>query len=252
MQLLSKEQRLLKLITEVENSGKVDMRSLGEKFDVSIDTIRRDIKELHDKGLLKAIRGGAIAHSPIPKPFRDRLNFDSEEKKIIALKAVKLLQNDQTIILDGGTSTLALANNIPTEIRLTVVTNSFPIVNVLESHPNIDILFAGGRLRKMGFDTAGTETIRMYESIRADLCFMSVYSIHHKIGITAKEYEDAELKRSIVKYAQKVVALATASKTDTAEAFFVCDMDAIDFLVTDVDPLDEKMRMFREFGLNVI
>ncbi len=252
MQSLSKEERLIKIVEQVTAAGKLDMRSLSDALDVSVDTIRRDIKELHDQGMLRAIRGGAIAHSPIPLPFRERVVYDTEEKKLIAKKAITLLQDDQVIILDSGTSALAVAKNIPLGLKLTVITNSFAIVNALQNNCDIAIIFAGGRLSRTGYTTIGPETIRAFGNIRADLCFISVYSIHAGVGVTSAQYEDAELKKILVDNSRRVVALATANKTNTAEAFFVCPIAALDMLITDIDPNNEQLSIFGDAGLKIL
>ncbi|WP_255697680.1 DeoR/GlpR family DNA-binding transcription regulator [Fulvivirga ligni] len=121
-----KEERFQYILDELSKNNKVLLDKLSDELNVSIDTIRRDIKELDTQGLLKAVRGGAVPHSPNPLNFMDRLDYDSEAKQIIANKALSLFHDGQTVIFDGGTSTLAIANLLPKELKLTVVTNSFP------------------------------------------------------------------------------------------------------------------------------
>ncbi len=241
MQSLSKEERQEVILAHVSDVRKVNMKSLSERLSVSTDTIRRDIKELADQGLLKATRGGAIAHSPIPIHFRDREKYDVSGKQQIALKAIAELQDGQVVLFDGGTSTLAIAMNLPKELRITVVTNSFPVVNVLEDHPNVEVIFAGGRLIKPGFNTSGPETMKAFENISADICFLSIYSIHAEVGISSRDYEDALMKKAMVKNARRVIGLATLNKINTAEAFFICPATDLDLLLTDASDAHEHI-----------
>src|SRR5690349_4225626 len=154
-----KEERFQLILNRLSEDQKVTLKTLSEQLKVSEYTVRRDLKELTDQGLLKAVRGGAIPHSPTPHHFADRLNYQNEVKRAIAEKALGLLQNGQVVVLDGGTTAMAISSILPRDLQITVVTNSFPIVSVLESHPNIEVLFAGGRLNKTAFAAIGHDTI---------------------------------------------------------------------------------------------
>lgn len=252
MQELSKHERLSQIVKEISLTNKVDMKSLSELFAVSIDTIRRDIKELDDKGLLQAIRGGAVAKSPIPVAYRQRIDFDSVEKKKLALKAVPLIQNGDVVLLWGGTSIVALAAALPIDIQITVITNSFPIVNELEQHLNIEIIFVGGRFSRSEYGTKGLETANALRLVRADLFFFAPLSIHPQLGITANSYENAILERSMIANSKKVVALVTSSKIDTAENYHVCDISAIHTMITELDPTDEKISPYKNTNIDLL
>lgn len=253
MQSLSKEERLQLILSHISEVGKVDLKSLSQKLVVSTDTIRRDIKELADQRLLKAIRGGAIAHSPIPVHFRDREKYDVSGKQQIALKALSQLKDGQVVLFDGGTSTLAIAMNLPQELQITVITNSFPVVNVLEDHPNVEVIFAGGRLSKLGFNTSGPETIQAFENIRADICLLSIYSIHPTAGITTRQYEDALMKKTMIKTSKRTIGLATLNKMNTAEAFYICPVTELDMLITDATDLEEELTLsFKKKGIELL
>src|ERR1041384_2654262 len=143
-----KEERFRYILAKISEDQKVTLKSLSDDLRVSDYTIRRDLKELTDRGLLKAVRGGALPHSPTPHHFMDRLSYKVDEKKVIADKAVKLLRDGQVVALDSGTTAMTIASMIPVDMKITVVTNSFPVVNVLQSHTNTEVLFAGGRLNK--------------------------------------------------------------------------------------------------------
>jgi DeoR/GlpR family transcriptional regulator of sugar metabolism len=252
MQSLSKEERQQLILNHISEVGKVDMKSLSQKLSVSTDTIRRDIKEMADQGLLKATRGGAIAHSPIPIHFRDREKYDVSGKQQIAMKALSQLKDGQVVLFDGGTSTLAIAMNLPKELQITVVTNSFPVANVLEDHPNVEVIFAGGRLSKFGFNTSGPETMQAFEQIRADICFLSIYAIHPTVGITTRQYEDALMKKTMVKTARRIIGLATLNKVNTAEAFYICPVTDLDMLLTDAtDDHEQLTANLKNMGIDV-
>ena len=247
-----KEERFQYILKKLSEDQRVMLTTLSQDLDVSSYTVRRDLKELTDKGLLQAVRGGAVAHSPTPHHFHDRLAYKQEEKKVIATKAASLLQDGQVVVFDSGTTALAIASILPPELRITVVTNSFPVASVLESHPHIEVLFAGGRLYKSAFTTTGHDTIRFFKNIRADIYFMGICSIHRTIGVTTINYEEAEVKKAIVEVSKRVIAITPHERIDTAEAFFICPLEMVDAIVTDDQGTDVATELLRDTGITVI
>ena len=108
-----KEERFRYILNKISEDQKVTLKSLSDDLKVSDHTIRRDLKELTDQGLLKAVRGGAIPHTPTPHHFLDRLTYKTDEKKAIAEKAVKFIRDGQVIVLDGGTTALNISTLLP-------------------------------------------------------------------------------------------------------------------------------------------
>lgn len=247
-----KEERFRFILDSLSKDQKVTLKELSKQLNVSDYTVRRDLKELTDQGLLKAVRGGAIPHSPTPHHFVDRLQYQSDVKKEIAQKALPLLNSGQVVVFDGGTTTMALASIIPQELSLTVVTNSFPIATVLESHPNIEVLFAGGRLYKSAFTSVGHDTIKFFKNIRADIYFMGICSIHPTIGVTTINYEESEVKKAIVHVSKHVAALTPHERINTAEAFFICPASSVGTIVTDDKGRQVTEGAFRDLDITVL
>lgn len=250
--IMLKEERFQLILNKLSEDQKVTLKTLSEQLKVSEYTVRRDLKELTDQGLLKAVRGGAVPHSPTPHHFSDRLNYQNDVKKEIAEKALPLLQHGQVVVFDGGTTAMAIASILPRDLRITVVTNSFPIVNVLESHPNIEVLFAGGRLNKSAFASIGHDTINFFKNVRADLYFMGICSIHPTIGVTTIHYEESEVKKAIVEVSKKVVALTPNERINTAEAFFICPASSVDVIITDGEGKELTEESFKDSGITVM
>lgn len=247
-----KEERFQFILRKLSEHQKVSLTTLSKDLDVSSYTIRRDLKELTDKGLLKAVRGGAVPHSPTPHHFHDRLGYQPGQKKIIAHKAITMLKDDQVVVFDSGTTALAIASLLPPDLRITVVTNSFPVASVLENHPHIEVLFAGGRLYKSAFTTTGHDTIRFFRNIRADLYFMGICSLHHSIGVTTINYEEAEVKKCIVDVSKQVIALTPHERIDTAEAFFICPLEMVDTVITDDEGIAVAKQLLMDTGISVL
>jgi len=247
-----KEERLQIIIDTLEKDNKVRLDQLSNLLKVSEDTVRRDIKELDTQGLLRAVRGGAIARSPIPQHYREREKYNQQHKQIIAAKALQFLKDGQVVFFDGGTSVVALAAALPKDLKITVITNSFPVANILEDHPCTEVIFAGGKLHKTAFTTMGQETIDTFRKIRADICMLGICSLHHSMGITSIIYEDAQLNNTMINQAQKTIALSALEKIDTVEPYYVCPVTDVDVIITETEPENTALDAYRHLGIEVV
>ena len=249
---MKKEERQKVILEYLSKEHRVTLQELSEYLNVSEDTIRRDVKELSDQGLLKAVRGGAVAPSPIPLHFRNREKHDLENKKIIAEKALPLLKDGQVVFIDGGTTSLTLVASFPYDLKLTVITNSFPVAALIEDLPNIDLIFAGGKMCKTSFATSSIETIDFFRNFRADVFILGICSIHHERGITGILYDDSMLKKNMIQNSNFVIALSSIEKVGTAESYFVCPIKDINVLVTNVSPEEESLKAYKNAGVTIV
>lgn len=249
---MKKEERQKVILEYLSKEHRLTLMELSVYLNVSEDTIRRDVKELSDQGLLKAVRGGAVAPSPIPLHFRNREKHDLENKKIIAEKAISYLKDGQVVFIDGGTTSLALVASFPYDLKITVITNSFPVAALIEDLPNIELIFAGGRMCKTSFTTASIETIDFFRNFRADICILGLCSIHHERGVTGILYDDSQIKRNMIQHSDFVIALGSIEKVGTAESYSVCPIKDINVLVTNIDPEDESLKFYKDAGLTIV
>lgn len=249
---MKKEERQKVILEYLSKEHRVTLMELSEYLNVSEDTIRRDVKELSDQGLLKAVRGGAVAPSPIPLHYRKREKHDLENKKIIAEKAIPFLKDGQVVFIDGGTTSLALVASFPYDLKITVITNSFPVAALIEDLPNIELIFAGGKMCKTSFTTASIETIDFFRNFRADICILGICSIHHERGVTGILYDDSQIKKNMIQNSDFIIALSSIEKVGTAESYFVCPLKDINVLVTNISPEDETLKVYKNTGLTII
>lgn len=249
---MKKEERQNVILEYLSKEHRVTLLELSEYLKVSEDTVRRDVKELSDQGLLKAVRGGAVAPSPIPLHFRNREKHDLENKKIIAEKAISFLKDGQVVFIDGGTTSLALVASFPYDLKITVITNSFPVAVLIEDLPNVELIFAGGKMCKTSFATGSIETIDFFRNFRADVCILGVCSIHHERGITGIIYDDSQIKKNMIQNSNSVIALSSIEKIGTAEAYFVCPIKDINILVTNISPEDEPLKPYKDAGIIIV
>lgn len=250
--MMLKEERFQTILAQLGQDRKVHLAGLSQILKVSEDTVRRDIKELAEQGLLKSVRGGAVPHAPGPHHFKERIAYGNDQKLVIAQKALAFLKDGQVAIFDGGTSAMLIAQALPKDIQLTVVTNSFPVASILEEHEKVEVLFAGGRLLKNSLVTIGNETIQYFRKFRADICFSGICSIHPELGVTGPHYEESEVKRAMVESSREIIALSTFEKLGTAEAYYVCPANQLTTIITDQPDDIKEFEIYKSMGIRMV
>lgn len=228
-----KEERQQLILDILKKESKVIAAELSEKLNVSEDTIRRDLRDLDSAGLIKRVHGGALLSGPPIGNFEERLQQSSETKTSISTAALQLVKNGQVIIIDGGTSNLRLAQQLPEDLQATVVTNSPHIAIALSANKNLDIISLGGQLFKESPVNLGAGTVEELDRIRADLCFLGVYSIHPQIGISIPHHHESFVKRKMISVSTEVAAIVTPEKLGTAAPYIVAPAKALTYLITD-------------------
>jgi DeoR/GlpR family transcriptional regulator of sugar metabolism len=223
------------ILGRLTRDGKVVASELVVALGVSEDTVRRDLRELADQGLVQRVHGGALAPAPSTGSFARRLEIAHEAKAALAEAALPLLQGARVIVLDGGTTTLELARRLSPTHACTVVTNSPPVAVALADHPLADVVLVGGRLHKADQVTVGSTAVQALRAIRADISVLGVCSLHPEIGVTTIDEEESHVKHAIVACAGEVIALATADKLRSASPWVVASLADVDHLVTDGD-----------------
>ncbi|TDQ77310.1 DeoR family transcriptional regulator [Sphingobacterium yanglingense] len=249
--LMLKEERHNIILEETSSNGSSSFQLLCKKLAVSEDTIRRDIRELDSRGLLKAVRGGAVSVSRIPHHYREREHTDIEQKKVIAKKALTLIKNKQVLFFDGGTSVLELAKILPVDLNVTIITNSFPVANALEDHPLAEVIFLGGRLNKMSFATFGHETLKGISKFKVDIYFFGICSISPD-SLSCKDLEDAELKLAMMQHSVKTVGLCTFDKLNSESTYFITETKELDILITEKDDPSLHTKPFTKLGIEIL
>src|ERR1700759_2636432 len=245
-----KEERHDFIIKSLKSNRSVKLGELSEALAVSEDTIRRDIEGLAKNGLLTKVRGGAIPHSPNAHSFQERINVSETEKGIIARKALQLVKPGDTILLDGGTTTYALAGLL--DIPLTVITNNVPVAALLASRRNMEVIIAGGRILSDSEVTAGANAISLLEQSHVDICFLGVCSLHHQIGVSSIDYFECEMKRAMVKCSDRIVALTGHDKIGTSEANKIFPIDQLGTIITEINADNEVFEPYRLKNIQIL
>lgn len=249
---MQKEERQQFIIEELRAYNKVKSIELSDKLNVSEDTIRRDLKELADKGQLKKVHGGAMSSSF--SSFHNSLNniYAHSSKIKIVRKALSLVEDNMVIIIDGGTTNLELAKILPLDLKATVFTNALKVALVLCDHPEMEVCLLGGRLHKQSKLAIGLDVINYLSEIHADICFMGTSGLHTTIGITENDREEAITKRAMMSRSGKVVSLSISEKLGKVQPFKVDSIDKVDVLVTELDQSHKSLDPFKNTGITII
>jgi DeoR/GlpR family transcriptional regulator of sugar metabolism len=249
---MKKKDRQQKIIEEVSINRKVSSSVLAQKLRVSEDTIRRDIKELHNKGLLTKVHGGAISTIQKLYHYNQDVIYNRESKVRVAQKAISLIEDGMVIIMSGGTTNLMLAKLFPKNLKVIIYTYSLPIAMQLTEHPLVETIFIGGKIYRSSMVTIGIDVIQYLSNIRANICFMGVSALSIEQGVTDEGYEVSLIKKAMINASEHIVYLATSNKLDENLNFEVCKFKEIDTVVTDLDLDDPRLKGYIEAGLNVL
>ena len=251
MHVLTAERRQL-ILERLQVDGRVVATELSRALDVSIDTVRRDLRELAEGGLVQRVHGGALPPIAGARPYAVRSEQSTAAKEAIARRAVSMLHDDQVILLDAGTTTLEVARHLRPELRATVITNSPAIALVLAEHPHVEVAMLGGILAKEPRAVVGAETVEALRSIRADVLVLGVCSLHPEIGITVLELEESHVKRAMVASAADVIAVSAADKLGSAGPYVVGPIDELTHLVVERSAGDDELEPYRQRGIEVL
>lgn len=245
-------ERRRSIVQMLQRDGKVLASELSKSLHVSEDTIRRDLRELAAAGALQRVHGGALPGSPITASFAVRQQQAPGVKAAIAQAAIRLIRQDQVIILDGGTTTLQVAQHLPQDLRATVITHSPPIALALAEYPEIEIVMIGGKLYKYELVTVGAAAVEAFHNIRADLCFLGICSLHPDVGISTLDLEESYVKRAMIASAAEVVALTSAEKLGTVAPYIIGPLRELTHLVTERSVSEEVLAPYRVLGISIV
>ncbi|MBQ0847178.1 DeoR/GlpR family DNA-binding transcription regulator [Streptomyces sp. NPDC057621] len=246
-----RQQEILRL---ARDGGRVDVVSLAEEFQVTAETIRRDLKALDRAGLLRRVHGGAIPAGRLDfePDLAERETTAADEKDRIAKAALAELPEEGTMILDAGTTVARLAGALPLEASLTVVTHSLPIAARLADHPGVQLHLIGGRVRHRTRAAVDAWALRAYGEIRADVVFLAANGFSAEHGLTTPDLAEAAVKRAALAAARRVVLLADSAKHGQEHFARFGGLDEVDLLITDSGLSPEDATAIERGGTEVV
>lgn len=234
------EERQQHILDRARAAGRVDVNSLADALDVTPETVRRDLTILERHGVLRRVHGGAI---PV-----ERLGFEPgvetrteryvAEKERIAKAALPHLPDEGTILLDAGTTTLRLAELIPRDHELTIVTNSLPIATMVAQHPSLSLYLLGGRVRGRTLAAVGAWVTDALSDVFVDVAFIGTNGLSVERGLTTPDQSEAAAKRAMITAARRSVVLTDHTKIGVDHFSRFADLTDIAAVITDngLDP----------------
>lgn len=236
------EERQQQITQLARSEGRVHVASLASRFSVTPETVRRDLAVLERQGRLRRVHGGAVVI--------DRLGFEpgvatretvmTSEKERIAKAALEEVPDEGAILLDAGTTTARLAEVLPADRELTVVTNAVDVASRLTARSNLTVLILGGRIRGRTMAAVDMWALRALEETYVDIAFMATNGVSARRGLTTPDPTEAAVKRAMIAAARRTVLLADHTKFGNDHLIRFGDLSDVDTLITD-SGLDEDL-----------
>jgi DeoR/GlpR family transcriptional regulator of sugar metabolism len=240
------------LVARLRREGKLVARDLAAEFGVSEDSVRRDLRDLAAAGLCQRVHGGALPASPAIGSHAKRSGIVPQSKRRVAARAAGLITSGITVILDGGTTGLAVASALQPDLAATIITHSPVTAAALMDHPAADVIILGGRLHKRSSCACGAAAAEAACGITADLFLLVVAGIHPKAGLTAGDPDEAAIRRILVGRAADTSVVASIEKLGTVAPYAVVGLSEVAGLITDAPAGHPTVRQLREQGVDVI
>jgi DeoR/GlpR family transcriptional regulator of sugar metabolism len=235
-----KEERQSFIIKQLNLHNKVLSSDLSAQLNVSEDTVRRDLNELAESGKILKVYGGALSKS-FQYPFGQNEVYAKDSKKEIAKKAISLIQSGMVLLGGGGTTMIEVARMIPDNLQGTFFTVSPLVALELAERSSMEVILIGGQLSKNSHINFGATVISQLSEIKVDLCFLGTNGLSLEEGVTDSDWEVVQVKKAMIKSAQKTAIVSIAEKLNSIKRMKVCNLNAISYLITDLNPKDKAL-----------
>jgi DeoR/GlpR family transcriptional regulator of sugar metabolism len=240
------------LLDRLDRDGRLVAKDLAAELGVSEDSVRRDLRELAAAGLCQRVYGGALPVSPAIADHAGRERVEPASKQRVAVAAAGLVGPGATVIIDGGTTALAVVRELPPDLSATVVTHSPTVAAALVDHRDVEVFLLGGRLFKHSLVTCGAAAVEAAQAVTADLFLLGVTGVHHEAGLTTGDADEAAMKRALSRRAADTYVLASAEKIGAASRFAVLGLAEVTAVITDADPASPAVRELAGAGVTLI
>ncbi len=242
------------ILAKLNVNGKVIVADLSQEFDVTEETIRRDLEKLDKEGLAKKTYGGAVSNqnlnTDLPISVRKRTNVELKQK--IAEKIADMINDGDYIMLDASSTAIFVTKCIKNRKNITLITNSVEIMLELADKDDWNILSTGGALKKGALSLVGSSAERMIRGFHVDFAICSCKGIDMNMGITDSNEKDSEIKQAIFAAADNKILAVDSTKFDKISFVRVCDIADVDTVVTDEQPADRWIEHFKEKDISLV
>ncbi len=248
------EERRTQILQIARGAGRVKVNELVRRFNTSAVTIRNDLNELHQRGLVLRSHGGAVLPDTILResPVHERLKAHSDEKRRIGAMAATLINDGETIILDSGTTTLEIARQIKKKQGLQIITNGVNIAAELLDARGVEVFIVGGSVRGESASISGRFTEEMVEQFSADKMFLSGAGCDLDFGVSGANLEETMVNRAMLAISREIILVSDASKFSKRSMSRIAPFSEIDTVISDTGLGEEIQVKLRAMGCNLI
>lgn len=248
------EERRTQILQIARSAGRVKVNELVRRFNTSAVTIRNDLNELHQRGLVLRSHGGAVLPDTILResPVHERLKAHSDEKRRIGAMAATLINDGETIILDSGTTTLEIARQIKKKQGLQIITNGVNIAAELLDARGVEVFIVGGTVRGESASISGRFTEEMVEQFSADKMFLSGAGCDLDFGVSGANLEETMVNRAMLRISREIILVSDASKFSKRSMSRIAPFSEIDTIISDTGLGEEIQAKLRAIGCNLI
>lgn len=248
------EERRTQILQLVRSAGRVKVNDLSRRFNTSAVTIRNDLNELHQCGLVLRSHGGAVLPDTILResPVQERLKAHSDEKRRIGAMAATLIHDGETIILDSGTTTLEIARQIKKRLGVHIITNGVNIAAELLDARDVQTFIIGGMVRGESASISGRYSEEMLDQFSADKMFLGGSGCDLDFGVSGANLEETVVNRAMMRIAREIILVADASKFSKRSMSRIAPFTEIDTVISDTSLGEDIQVKLRSIGCNLI
>lgn len=252
--IMSMAERHKYILETLSKDGFVKAADIANKLGVTMVTVRRDLKALEEQNLLYRAYGSARAVNPhiTDRHVRDKEKLNIKEKERIGQKAAMLIDDNDSIIINSGSTVCSFVEKLGIAKHLTVVSASIKATTIMNNLENINIVQLGGNYRRASMSIIGAHTLSLLKDINSSKLFLGVDGIDLEAGATASNIEEAELNRAMMAASLKTIVLCDSTKFGKRGFAKICDLDRIDIIITDSGITETVLKSLEELGVEVI
>lgn len=253
-QVLFQRERHDEILALTHETGRVEVADLATRFNVTGETIRRDLSELQERRLVRRVHGGAVSWeiSRFEPLVAVRQDLRDDEKRRLASLAISELPDTGSIIIDSGSTLTRFAEAIPADTELRVVTNSLLTAQVLAEHQSTEVIVLGGKIRSNTMAMVDSSAINALEALRVDTLFVSSDGLSPEQALTTPYRQEAGLKQAMIRCARRVVALVDHSKFGQEHFIRFAQWSDIDVLITNTEADPVAVAEIEALGTTVL
>lgn len=234
------DERQSAILNILKSQGSVEVDALSAQFAVTNQTIRQDLRELDERGLLKRTHGGAHRLSHVAgRAYADRRGFRGKEKRDIGQLAASLIPDNCSVTLNIGTTTEQVARALEQHLNVVIISNNINIITMLSGTTNKELVMVGGKVRQSDGAVVGEDAVEFINRYKVDFAVIGASSLDADGAILDFDAQEVSVARAILKNARTRILVADASKFDVSAPVRICDVTEVDYVITDAPPPQE-------------